>query len=303
MGQKIHPVGYRLSVRRDWQSRWFARSRDFSAMVLSDSAAREYILRQYPQAAISKIEIERPSKSARVVIHTARPGMVIGKKGEDIGKLRAKLAEILQVRDLSADIQEIRQPEREAQLIAMNIASQLERRIMFRRAMKRALANAMRLGAEGIKIMSSGRLNGAEIARTEWYREGRVPLHTLRADIDYGFAVAKTAMGAIGVKVWVFNGERFGDVKKFKRPVAAATPSADEAKSESAAESDSDSVDSAVAEEFNAKIKSDDSAANEAADSVATDSIVAKNNDDGGGSDDKKSTIAESDGGKENEES
>ena len=221
MGQKINPIGYRLSVRRDWQSRWFARGREFADMVLQDANARAYIKRRYAQAAVSRVEIERPAKSARVIIHTARPGMVIGKKGEDVERLRAILRRILGVAT-SVDIREIRQPEREAQLIAANIASQLERRVMFRRAMKRAMANAMRLGVEGIKIMSAGRLNGMEIARSQWYREGRVPLHTLRADIAYGFAEAKTSMGVVGVKVWISNGEKFTRVKKVKHSAADA---------------------------------------------------------------------------------
>lgn len=206
MGQKIHPVGFRLSVTRDWSSRWFANSKTFPVMLREDIAVRDYLKKKLAHASVGRIVIERPAKNARVTVFSARPGVVIGKKGEDIEQLKADLQRRMGV-PVHVSIEEIRKPEIDAQLIADSIAQQLEKRIMFRRAMKRAMQNAMRLGAQGIKIMSSGRLNGAEIARTEWYREGRVPLHTLRADIDYGTAEAKTTYGVIGIKVWVFKGE------------------------------------------------------------------------------------------------
>ncbi len=206
MGQKIHPVGFRLSVTRDWSSRWFANSKVFPTMLREDIAVRDYLKKKLAHASVGRVVIERPAKNARVTVHSARPGVVIGKKGEDIELLKQDLQRRMGV-PVHVSIEEIRKPEIDAQLIADSIAQQLEKRIMFRRAMKRAMQNAMRLGAQGIKIMSSGRLNGAEIARTEWYREGRVPLHTLRADIDYGFSEAKTTYGVIGIKVWVFKGE------------------------------------------------------------------------------------------------
>ena len=206
MGQKIHPTGFRLPVTRDWSSRWYANNRDFAGMLAEDIKVREYLKSKLKNAAVSRVLIERPAKSARITIYSARPGVVIGKKGEDIEKLKKDLADQLGV-PVAVNIEEVRKPEVNAQLIADNITQQLEKRIMFRRAMKRAMQNAMRLGAQGIKIMSAGRLNGIEIARTEWYREGRVPLHTLRADIDYGEATAKTTYGTCGVKVWVFRGE------------------------------------------------------------------------------------------------
>jgi small subunit ribosomal protein S3 len=205
MGQKIHPTGFRLSVNRSWGSRWFARGRQFSSMLLQDIDVRDYLRKKLQHASVSRVVIERPAKNARVTVHSARPGVVIGKKGEDIELLRADLQRRLGM-PVHVDIAEVRKPEIDAQLIADSIAQQLEKRIMFRRAMKRSMQNAMRLGAQGIKIMSSGRLNGIEIARTEWYREGRVPLHTLRADIDYGLSEAKTTYGVIGIKVWVFKG-------------------------------------------------------------------------------------------------
>ena len=209
MGQKIHPTGFRLSVSRNWASRWYASNRDFAGMLAEDIKVREYLKAKLKNAAVSRVLIERPAKNARITIYSARPGVVIGKKGEDIEKLKKDLAAKLGV-PVAVNIEEVRKPEVDAQLIADSITQQLEKRIMFRRAMKRAMQNAMRLGAQGIKIMSAGRLNGIEIARTEWYREGRVPLHTLRADIDYGFSEAKTTYGVIGVKVWVYKGDNLG---------------------------------------------------------------------------------------------
>ena len=207
MGQKIHPTGFRLPVTRAWASRWFATKRNFSQMLAEDLHVRDFLKARLKSAAVSRILIERPAKNARITIFSARPGVVIGKKGEDIENLKAELAKRLGV-PVAVNIEEIRKPEIDAQLIADSITQQLEKRIMFRRAMKRAMQNAMRLGAQGIKIMSSGRLNGIEIARCEWYREGRVPLHTLKAEIDYGFSEAKTTYGVIGVKVWVYRGDR-----------------------------------------------------------------------------------------------
>ena len=209
MGQKIHPTGFRLSVSRNWASRWYASNRDFAGMLAEDIKVREYLKVKLKNAAVSRVLIERPAKNARITIFSARPGVVIGKKGEDIENLKRDLAQRLGV-PVAVNIEEVRKPEIDAQLIADSITQQLEKRIMFRRAMKRAMQNAMRLGAQGIKIMSAGRLNGIEIARTEWYREGRVPLHTLRADIDYGFSEAKTTYGVIGVKVWVYKGDTLG---------------------------------------------------------------------------------------------
>ncbi len=209
MGQKIHPTGFRLSVSRNWASRWYASNRDFAGMLAEDIKVREYLKVKLKNAAVSRVLIERPAKNARITIFSARPGVVIGKKGEDIENLKRDLALRLGV-PVAVNIEEVRKPEIDAQLIADSITQQLEKRIMFRRAMKRAMQNAMRLGAQGIKIMSAGRLNGIEIARTEWYREGRVPLHTLRADIDYGFSEAKTTYGVIGVKVWVYKGDTLG---------------------------------------------------------------------------------------------
>ncbi|MBS0499892.1 MAG: 30S ribosomal protein S3 [Proteobacteria bacterium] len=209
MGQKIHPTGFRLAVSRNWASRWYASNRDFAGMLAEDIKVRELLKAKLKNAAVSRVLIERPAKNARITIYSARPGVVIGKKGEDIEKLKKELAGQLGV-PVAVNIEEIRKPEVDAQLIADSITQQLEKRIMFRRAMKRAMQNAMRLGAQGIKIMSAGRLNGIEIARTEWYREGRVPLHTLRAEIDYGFSEAKTTYGVIGVKVWVYKGDNLG---------------------------------------------------------------------------------------------
>lgn len=206
MGHKVHPTGFRLGITEDWRSMWYAGSSDFGSYLATDLKIRDYIKRRLSHASISRIRIERPAKNALITIHTARPGIVIGKKGEDIDRLRRDLSRKMGI-PVHVNIEEIRKPELDAQLVAENVAQQLERRIMFRRAMKRAVGNAMRLGAQGIKIQVGGRLNGAEIARSEWYREGRVPLHTLRADIDYGLAEAKTTYGVIGVKVWVFKGE------------------------------------------------------------------------------------------------
>jgi small subunit ribosomal protein S3 len=210
MGQKIHPTGFRLAVTRNWASRWYATNRNFASMLAEDLEVREFLKKKLKNAAVSRILIERPAKSARITIFSARPGVVIGKKGEDIENLKLELAKRLNC-PVSVNIEEVRKPEVDAQLIADSITQQLEKRIMFRRAMKRAMQNAMRLGAQGIKIMSAGRLNGIEIARTEWYREGRVPLHTLRADIDYGTSEAHTTYGVIGVKVWVYRGDRLAN--------------------------------------------------------------------------------------------
>lgn len=209
MGQKINPTGFRLAVTHDWSSRWYASGAQFAKMLNEDIAVREFLAKKLKAASVSRIVIERPAKNARITIFSARPGVVIGKKGEDIEALKAELTKRLGV-PVAVDIEEVRKPEIDAKLIADSITQQLEKRIMFRRAMKRAMQNAMRLGAQGIKIMSSGRLNGIEIARTEWYREGRVPLQTLRADIDYGFSEAKTTYGVIGVKVWVYKGDNLG---------------------------------------------------------------------------------------------
>jgi small subunit ribosomal protein S3 len=209
MGQKINPNGFRLSVSRNWTSRWYANSNDFASMLKEDVEVRNYLKKKLKNASVSKVLIERPAKNARITIFSSRPGVVIGKKGEDIEVLRKELQKRMGV-PVHVNIEEIRKPEVDAQLIADSITQQLEKRIMFRRAMKRAMQSAMRLGAQGIKIMSSGRLNGAEIARREWYREGRVPLHTLKADIDYATSEAETTYGIIGVKVWVYKGDTLG---------------------------------------------------------------------------------------------
>ena len=206
MGQKVHPTGFRLGIIKDWNSIWYASSADFPGMLNKDLKVRAYLRDKLAHASVSKIQIDRPAKNAKITIHTARPGIVIGKKGEDIDKLRAECSAIMGI-PVNVGVEEIRKPELDARLVAESVAQQLERRIMFRRAMKRAVTNTMRLGAEGIRINVAGRLNGAEIARTEWYREGRVPLHTLRADIDYGTAEANTTYGIIGIKVWIFKGE------------------------------------------------------------------------------------------------
>ncbi|MCK4840367.1 MAG: 30S ribosomal protein S3 [Methylococcales bacterium] len=208
MGQKVHPTGIRLGIVKDWTSRWYANSQNYPIFLLQDLKVREYIKKKLAHASVSRIQINRPANNAQITVHTARPGIVIGKKGEDIDKLRQEVSKMMKV-PVKINVEEIRKPELDATLVAEGIAQQLEKRIMYRRAMKRAVTNTMRLGAEGIKINVAGRLNGAEIARGEWYREGRVPLHTLRADIDYGTAEANTTYGIIGIKVWIFKGEVF----------------------------------------------------------------------------------------------
>lgn len=208
MGQKVHPIGIRLGISKDWNSSWYAEKGEYAALLNSDLAVRKFLQKRLQQAAVSRIQIERPAKTARITIHTARPGIVIGKKGEDIERLRRDVTALMGV-PTHISVAEIRKPELDAQLVAEGIAQQLERRIMFRRAMKRAVGNSMRLGALGIKVKIAGRLNGADIARSEWYREGQVPLHTLRADVDYGFVEAATTYGILGVKVWIYKGEVF----------------------------------------------------------------------------------------------
>tara|TARA_R110002049_G_scaffold78720_4_gene200376 strand:- start:6046 stop:6738 length:693 start_codon:yes stop_codon:yes gene_type:complete len=221
MGQKVHPNGIRLGIVKDWTSKWYADSKTFPQYINMDHKLRVYIKKKLKDASVSRITIERPAKKVNITIFTARPGIVIGKKGEDIEKLRSEVSKLIgmNINDVRININEVRKPELDAQLVAEGIAQQLERRVMFRRAMKRAVTNTMRVGAEGIKVKVGGRLNGAEIARSEWYREGRVPLHTLRADIDYGVAEAHTTYGVIGVKVWIFKGEVFD-----KPEVVAAEP-------------------------------------------------------------------------------
>jgi len=211
MGQKVHPTGIRLGITKDWTSKWYAHSKNFPGLVHTDHLVREFLKKRLAEAAVSRIHIERAARRVNITIHTARPGIVIGKKGEDIEKVRAEVARRMKlpVQDVRLNIAEIRKPELDAQLVAEGIAQQIEKRVMFRRAMKRAVTNTMRSGALGIKVRASGRLNGAEIARTEWSREGRIPLHTFRADIDYGLAEARTTYGVIGVKVWIFKGEVF----------------------------------------------------------------------------------------------
>lgn len=221
MGQKVHPTGFRLGIAADWTSKWYADTRDFADYLATDLKVRSFLRKKLSQASVSEIVIQRPAKNAHITIHTARPGIVIGKKGEDIEKLRQELTSMMGV-PVHLNIEEIRKPELDARLVAAGICQQLERRIMFRRAMKRSVQNTMRLGAQGVRINVSGRLNGAEIARTEWYREGRVPLHTLRAKIDYGFAEANTTYGIIGVKVWIFKGEIFDGDKDFSAVAASA---------------------------------------------------------------------------------
>lgn len=209
MGQKVHPIGLRLGIVKDWSSKWYANNKDYAGYLFNDLKVREFIHKKLAQASVSEVRIERPARNARIIIYTARPGIVIGKKGEDIDILRKEVSQMMGI-PVHISVEEIRKPEIDAYLVAVSVAQQLERRIMFRRAMKRAVSNATRLGAQGIRINVSGRLNGAEIARMEWYREGRVPLHTLRADIDYGFAEAHTTYGVIGIKVWIFKGEILG---------------------------------------------------------------------------------------------
>ena len=227
MGQKVHPTGIRLGIVKDWNSTWYAEGSEFADNLEGDLAVRRYLLEELKNASVSRIDIERPSKALSITIHTARPGIVIGKKGEDIEKLRRKVTKLTGAKT-TINIEQIRKPELDAKLVAESVAQQLERRIMFRRAMKRAVQNAMRLGAEGIKIQIGGRLGGAEIARSEWYREGRVPLHTLRADIDYSTAEAHTTYGVLGVKVWIFKGEILPGQEK---PVVEAAPEAPKKKS------------------------------------------------------------------------
>lgn len=222
MGQKVHPTGIRLGIVKKHASTWYASPRNYPKYLLTDLKVREYLFQKLKQASVSRIEIERPSENARITISTARPGIVIGKKGEDVERLRKDVAKLMGV-PVHINIEEVRKPELDAKLVADSIASQLERRVMFRRAMKRAVQNAMRLGAKGIKVQVSGRLGGAEIARAEWYREGRVPLHTLRANIDYSTARAETTYGTIGVKVWIFKGEVLDG---FAEPEEAGKPAA-----------------------------------------------------------------------------
>jgi small subunit ribosomal protein S3 len=231
MGHKVHPTGIRLGIAKDWNSKWFANKRLYGQYLAADLKVRAMLRKKLAQAGISKILIERPSNTARVTIHSARPGVVIGKRGEDIEKLKKDVSDMMGV-PVHINVAEVRKPELDAQLVAESIAQQLERRIMFRRAMKRAVGNSMRLGALGIKVNVGGRLNGAEIARSEWYREGRVPLHTLRADIDYGFAEALTTYGIIGVKTWIYKGEVFdfsqvGQEKVEERTERPARPARD----------------------------------------------------------------------------
>ena len=209
MGQKVHPTGIRLGITKDWTSKWYADSKNYGVYLNTDLKVRAFLQKKLAAASVSRIQIERPANNARITIFSARPGLVIGKKGEDIERLRNEVSKMMGV-PVHINIEEIRKPELDATLVAQSIAQQLEKRIMFRRAIKRAVTNAMRLGAQGVKVNVGGRLNGAEIARSEWYREGRVPLHTLRADIDYGVAEAATTYGIIGVKVWIFKGEVFG---------------------------------------------------------------------------------------------
>jgi small subunit ribosomal protein S3 len=212
MGQKVNPVGIRLGIVKDWTSKWYANSKNYADYLNADIRVRLYLEQKLASAAVSRIQIERPARNARITIHTARPGVIIGKKGDEVEQLRQHVSRMMGI-PVHINIEEIRKPELDAKLVGNNICQQLERRVMFRRAMKRAVQNAMRLGALGIKITVSGRLGGAEIARTEWYREGRVPLHTFRADIDYATSIAKTTYGVIGVKVWIFKGEVFAKDK------------------------------------------------------------------------------------------
>jgi small subunit ribosomal protein S3 len=227
MGQKVHPIGIRLGIVKDWSSKWYADTKTFPEYVRTDHLIRSFIKNKLKDASVSRISIERQAKKVNITIHTARPGIVIGKKGEDIERLRSEISKMIDMSlaDVRINISEVRKPELDAQLVAEGIAQQLERRVMFRRAMKRAVTNTMRVGAEGVKVKVGGRLNGAEIARSEWYHEGRVPLHTLRADIDYGFAEAYTTYGVIGVKVWIFKGEIF------EKPEAVTAEAADTAAS------------------------------------------------------------------------
>src|SRR5688572_28818037 len=221
MGQKVNPVGFRLGITREWTSKWYASTKNFPSHVYTDFQVRELLKKKLSDASVSRIQIERAARKVNITIHTARPGIVIGKKGEDIEKLRGQVAKMMKmaILDVRINIAEIRKPELDAQLVAEGIAQQLEKRVMFRRAMKRAVTNTIRSGALGVKVRVSGRLNGSEIARTEWYREGRIPLHTFRADIDYGLSEASTTYGVIGVKVWIFKGEVF-DKQEIEAEVA-----------------------------------------------------------------------------------
>ncbi len=219
MGQKVHPIGLRLGIVKDWTSKWYASSRKYTECLRVDLEVRSYLMKKLANASVSCIQIERPTNNARIIIHTSRPGIVIGKKGEDIDRLRRILSDMMGA-PVTINVEEIRKPELDAYLVAENVAQQIERRIMFRRAMKRAVTNTMRLGAKGIRIHVSGRLNALDIARSEWYREGRIPLHTLQADIDYGFAEAHTSYGAIGVKVWILK----EDVSKPSAPAESSSP-------------------------------------------------------------------------------
>ena len=228
MGQKVHPIGIRLGIIKDWSAKWYAGNSGYAATLAADLKIREFIAKRLANAALSRVVIDRPSQNLNITIFTARPGIVIGKKGEDIERLRRQLAKMNGGVPVQVAVEEIRKPELDAKLVAENICQQLEKRIMFRRAMKRAVQNSMRLGAKGIKVMLAGRLNGAEIARTEWYREGRVPLHTLRADIDYGGHEAHTTYGIIGVKVWIFKGEVFTPKETRAKEARAEEAQADE---------------------------------------------------------------------------
>jgi small subunit ribosomal protein S3 len=230
MGQKVNPVGIRLGITRDWTSTWYANKRNFPVYVHQDWQVRTFLKKKLAEASVSRINIERAARKANITIHTARPGVVIGKKGEDIERLRLEVSKMMKmgVNDVRLNIAEIRKPEVDAQLVAEGIAQQVERRVMFRRAMKRAVMNTMRSGALGVKVRLSGRLNGSEIARTEWTREGRIPLHTFRADIDYGTAEAQTTYGVIGVKVWIFKGEVFDAWVPPAAPEAEAAPAAEQ---------------------------------------------------------------------------
>jgi len=215
MGQKVHPTGIRLGIVKDHNSVWYAEKGEYANNLLNDIQVREYLMKKLERASVSKITIERPAQNARITVHTARPGIVIGKKGEDVEKLRKEIGVMMGI-PVHINIEEIRKPDLDAKLVAAGVANQLERRVMFRRAMKRAVQNAMRQGAKGIKIQVGGRLGGAEIARSEWYREGRVPLHTLRADVDYSTHEANTTYGIIGVKVWIFKGEVLGGIEQVR---------------------------------------------------------------------------------------
>jgi small subunit ribosomal protein S3 len=245
MGQKVNPLGIRLGITREWSSKWYAGKRQFPALVYTDFQVREFLKKKLADASVSRITIERAAKTVNIVIQTARPGIVIGKKGEDIERLRIDTAKLLglPVNDVRLNVAEIRKPEVDAQLVAEGMAQQIEKRVMFRRAMKRAVMSTMRSGALGVKVRMSGRLNGSEIARTEWVREGRIPLHTFRADIDYGLAEARTTYGIIGVKVWIFKGEVFdkadlgktGEAVAEGAPAQAASPAAPAATAEAGA--------------------------------------------------------------------